>query len=253
MVFMWGGVVTGFAQTKVAKPKIITQPRAVTADFGHSVEFSVQFTSTVSATCQWRRNKTPIPGATGSSYVIGTVLSGDEGKYDVVVTNSAGSSTSKAVTLSVILAPASLPVDAVLYGDFQIRIFGETVQSDGAYVVTGTSTLQDPESPSDTYTFTYKRLPKNKATLVIMGSFYDSELGGYITSVENYSMTFTGVSSGGHVQATATVRGTLRPPPGYSPSKVGFSGKGTLSFAGLDLGNYASSSGSGIVAAPPSQ
>jgi hypothetical protein len=243
MFFASCGLSEGFAQTRVAKPKVTLQPLAASVDFGHSVEFSVGFNSTVPATCQWRRNKVSIPDATGSSYVITTVFPEDAGKYDVVITNSAGATTSKSATLTVNLAPASLPLDAVIYGDFQLTAFGETVQSVGSFLVTGTNTLQDPEAPSDTYTFTYTRLPKNKAKLVIYGSSYDSELGGYITSVENYTATFTGITADGVVHATATGRGSFSPPPGYRPSKVGFSARGTVDIEGLDLGNYVPSSG----------
>lgn len=240
MMFVCG---EALAQTKVAKPKITRQPVSTTVDFGHTAVFSVNVSSPAPTTFQWRRNKLPIPDATDSSYEITTVFPEDAGKYDVVVTNAAGTAISKAATLVVNLAPASLPVDAVIYGDMRIRVFGQTEDSDGAFVVTGETTLKDPESPHDIYTFTYTRLPKNKATLVIRGSAFDSSLGGNITSVETYTLTFTGVSIDGERLATVSGKGTLVPPAGYRPAKVGFTASGTMSIEGTDLGGFTPSDG----------
>ena len=52
-------------------------------------------------TYQWKKNGTAISGATGSSYKINSVKSGDAGSYTVTVSNSAGSVTSSAAVLSV--------------------------------------------------------------------------------------------------------------------------------------------------------
>ena len=86
-------------------PTITTQPTSQTVAAGASVTFSVVATGTPSPTYQWKKNGANIAGATGSSYTIPAVISTDAGSYTVVVTNSQGTLTSSAATLSVLYAP----------------------------------------------------------------------------------------------------------------------------------------------------
>lgn len=228
VIFSLAGVSATFAASKPPKAKITQQPVAGTVEFGQSVELHVIYSSTTTATCQWRHNGVPLAGATDTSYVIDTVLPEDAGKYDVVITNAAGATTSRTVVLAVNIAPVSLPSDTELYGNFTMLVMGESVSSDGSYLVTGATTLQDPEAPTDSYTFAYTRQPNNKARLVINGHFYDSDLGDYITSQETYTLTFTGVSSEGELLATASAKGVFVPPAGYRPSRLSFTAQGTI-------------------------
>lgn len=249
MLLVFGGVPEVLAQAKVPKVKITGQPASVVAELGQAVVFSVSYTSTTAVTFQWRLNKRPLQGETSSTLVIDQAMPGIAGKYDVVITNGAGATASKAATLTVNLAPSSLSLDDIIQGSFTLKVAGETFDSDGAFIVTGTNTLQDPEAPSDTYTFTYKRLPKNKATLVINGRFYDSELGGYITSVETHSLTFAGVVPDGRLVANDSLKGYLLPPIGYQQKKLNFTGKGVLAVETEDSADlaYSSSAGGSLV------
>lgn len=242
-IFCFGGVSETFAQAKPTKPKITRHPASATLQFGQSVTFSVQHNAGPGVTYQWRRNKRPLPDADESSYTIATVFVEDAGKYDVVVTNSRGATASKAATLTVNLAPASLPLDAVLYGEFIIRAYGETIESDGAYVVSGPGALIDPENPSDAYRYTYSRLPRNKAKFTINGRYFDSDLGAYVTSKESYSLVFTGVAPNGELIAAVTAKGTLTAPPGYKPAKINFTARGTISIEGAELYNFVPNTG----------
>ena len=225
MLFALTGVSAVMAAPKPVKAKITRQPVASAVDLGQSVTLQVLFSSPTPATCQWRRNQVPLPDATDSTYVIDTVLPEDAGSYDVLITNAAGVTASKPVVLTVNLAPASLPVDAVIHGDFTIKIPGESVSSDGAFLVTGAKTLQDPEAPDDSYTFTYARQPKNKASLVISGSFYDEDLGANVSVKETLSLTFTGVSDDGELQANVTGKGVFTLSGGKT---VNFTTTGTI-------------------------
>lgn len=80
----------------VGLPQIISQPESQSVSEGNAVTFSV-----ATNTYQWYRNGEAIPGATQSAYRIGTALGVDSGSYHVVVSNSAGSVTSRIATLSV--------------------------------------------------------------------------------------------------------------------------------------------------------
>lgn len=228
LVFALGGVADGFAAPKPTKARVTRPPVARTAELGQRVEFTVTFSSTTEARLQWRRNRVPLTGATGASYVINTVLPADAGQYDVVITNGAGAVISRAAVLTVNLAPPSLPLNGVLYGEFTFRIGREYVTSDGAYVVTGATTLQDPEAPADTYTYKYTRLPKNRAVLVITGRFFDPDFGRYISGVETHTLTFTGMGADGELVAKSAVRGTITLPAGYRPARIAYTGTGRM-------------------------
>lgn len=90
--------VTGVAATA---PSITTQPLSQTANVGGAVSFTVAATGTSPLSYQWRKDGTAISGATGASYTIASVASGDAGSYSVLVSNSAGSVTSSSASLTV--------------------------------------------------------------------------------------------------------------------------------------------------------
>lgn len=107
-----GGRLNAFAALSIpsSPPVITTQPLSQTVTAGSSVTFTVAATGDPAPTFQWKRNGTNINGATGSSYTIASPAASDAGSYTVVATNSAGSATSNAAVLSVIVTPS----DAVI-------------------------------------------------------------------------------------------------------------------------------------------
>jgi hypothetical protein len=92
-------VITGGATT--VAPAFTTQPQSQTVTAGGSVTFTAQATGTPAPTFQWTRNGTVLPGATSASLTLSSVQTGDAGSYAVVATNSAGTATSAAATLTV--------------------------------------------------------------------------------------------------------------------------------------------------------
>ena len=95
-----GGLAVG-KETVNVKPTITTQPKSQTVNVGSSVTFSVTATGTEPLSYQWKKNGSDISGATVSTYKISSVTTGDAGSYTVTVSNSAGSVTSSAATLTV--------------------------------------------------------------------------------------------------------------------------------------------------------
>ncbi|MBO7107403.1 MAG: immunoglobulin domain-containing protein, partial [Verrucomicrobia bacterium] len=87
--------------TVVVKPSIETQPRSQTVTEGSSVTFSVTASGSTPLNYQWKKNGTAISGATSASYTIKSATTSDAGSYTVTVSNSAGSVTSSAATLTV--------------------------------------------------------------------------------------------------------------------------------------------------------
>lgn len=81
-------------------PTITTHPASQSVALGGTVTFSVTASGTTPFTYQWRKNEQPINAATSSTLTLSNVQSTDAGNYDVIVTNSVGSVTSNAATLT---------------------------------------------------------------------------------------------------------------------------------------------------------
>ena len=90
----------------ILPPTIITQPSASTAAISQSVSFSV-VAGSAALSYQWKKDGVAINGATAATYTIASAAPTAAGSYTVTVTNSAGSVTSTAVTLTVIAAATS--------------------------------------------------------------------------------------------------------------------------------------------------
>ena len=106
-------------------PVITSQPQSQTTTLAQSVTFSVTTgPSSATPTYQWRKTGTPISGATNSSLVINSVQPESAAAYDVVVSNSAGSTTSSAASLSLskILATLSLANLAQTYSGSPLAV-----------------------------------------------------------------------------------------------------------------------------------
>ncbi len=89
-------------------PSITTQPSSVTITAGQTATFSVTATGTAPLSYQWSQNGSAISGATSSSYTTPTETTSASGaQFTVVVSNSAGSATSNAATLTVNPAPVA--------------------------------------------------------------------------------------------------------------------------------------------------
>ena len=103
-----GGSVTGNAATLTvnAPPSITAQPANQTVNVGQTATFSITATGTGTLTYQWKKGGTAIGGANSASYTTPATASSDNGtQFTVTVTNSFGSVTSNAATLTVNVPP----------------------------------------------------------------------------------------------------------------------------------------------------
>lgn len=98
-------------------PSIVVEPSDQEAVFGRSVDFHVVATGTAPLTYQWRRDGAPIlpdpprvVGVNTPDLSLQVWSYGDEGVYDVVVTNPNGSATSRGAGLTVPLGGVVGPV-----------------------------------------------------------------------------------------------------------------------------------------------
>ncbi len=98
----------GGGGTQPIPPSIATQPTDLTVNAGQAASFSVVASGTTPLSYQWQRGTTAISGATTSSYSIAAAVAADNNAtFSVVVTNSAGSVTSRTATLTVNPGPVS--------------------------------------------------------------------------------------------------------------------------------------------------
>lgn len=102
-------------------PSITQHPASQTITAGQPVTFTVAASGTQPLSFQWQKNGVNITGATSSSYTISSVQSSHAGQYRAVVTNSYGTATSNAATLTVTAynappaASISMPLNNSLY------------------------------------------------------------------------------------------------------------------------------------------
>ena len=92
----------------VAAPAITTQPASQTVTPGQTATFAVTATGTAPLSYQWQKNGANIAGATSASYTTPATATSDSGStFVAVVSNSVGTATSNAATLTVNPAPVA--------------------------------------------------------------------------------------------------------------------------------------------------
>jgi hypothetical protein len=105
----------GTGGSNATAPTIATEPTNQTVLAGQTATFSVTAAGTMPLTYQWQKGTTAISGATSANYTTpATTTSGNGTKFSVVVSNSVGSATSNAVTLTV-SASAPATTDVLTY------------------------------------------------------------------------------------------------------------------------------------------
>ena len=93
------------SQAAAVAPSITTQPASQTVAAGQIATFSVIAAGTAPLTYQWQRGGANISGATSPSYSTAATTSADNGaSFLVILSNSTGSVTSNAATLTVTAA-----------------------------------------------------------------------------------------------------------------------------------------------------
>jgi hypothetical protein len=101
-------------------PAITTQPAAQSVMVGQTATFSVVASGTAPFSYQWQKGTAAIAGATSASYITpSTTLADSLSKFQVVVSNSAGSATSNQAVLTV--NPVGGTTDVLTYHNDNAR------------------------------------------------------------------------------------------------------------------------------------
>ena len=127
--------------TTLTAPSVTTQPASRTVTVGQTATFMVAVTGTAPLTYQWRKNNTAISGATSSTYITPATTSADNlAQFTVAIGNGAGSTTSKAATLTVNGATSVLKSSATSLSFGTVTVSSSNTQN-VTLTNTGTSTV----------------------------------------------------------------------------------------------------------------
>jgi len=141
------GTVTSTAATLTVSPApvaptITTPPTNQTVTAGQTATFAVVAAGTAPLSYQWQKNGANIAGATAASYTTPATTISDSGStFRVVVTNTAGTVTSSAATLTVNPAPAPAIQLSSSTVNFANGVVGTSLSQPLIITNTGTATL----------------------------------------------------------------------------------------------------------------
>ncbi|MCB1123052.1 MAG: hypothetical protein KJT03_15965, partial [Verrucomicrobiae bacterium] len=132
----------------VASLDILGDPQSLTLDLGETATFQVFTFGTTAVSYQWRKDGVEIPGANSDILELTNIDDGDDGYYDVVVSNESGQLISQAARLMTISIPKfvaqpeaqnilvgdelTLSVEAIGLGDLTYQWFFEGEEIAGA-------------------------------------------------------------------------------------------------------------------------
>ena len=92
-----------------APSSFLSQPQGQSVTVGTAVSFTADVVAVPSATYQWYRDNSAIPGATAGSYPVAAAGGADWGLYKVIATSAGVSVASNSVSLTPVGAPISNP------------------------------------------------------------------------------------------------------------------------------------------------
>ena len=126
--------------TSPVAPSMATQPASATVTAGANTSFSAAANGTSPLTYQWLKNGATISGATNATLMLNGVQISDAASYAVRVTNSAGSITSAAATLTVIPSTVveTKPAARVINLAVRARVGGDAGTPTTGFVIGGT-------------------------------------------------------------------------------------------------------------------
>ncbi len=125
----------------LGKPVFLSQPAAqVTARVGDTVSFSASAYGVAPLTFQWQFDGMPLPGATGTTLVLGNVQFAQAGTYALAASNPAGQGLSEAASLTVVYPPAGTPAPDFDAGPGLQSVTCLGRQTDGRILIGGTFT-----------------------------------------------------------------------------------------------------------------
>jgi hypothetical protein len=190
-----GGVTSAavFVRVLPAAPLIVSNPVPVVVGASSNATFSVQAIGSQSLSYQWFFNGAPIDGATSTQCFLTGVQTNNAGSYHVVVSNSIGTATSTAATLTVLsVAPY-----------FTVNPVGATLVAGSSRTFTGQANGSQPISYQ--WQLNGTNLPGATATSLALTGLTIADSGAYTLLAANIA----GVSTSAVAQLTIYQNATL--------------------------------------------
>jgi hypothetical protein len=174
---------------------MVTVSPSNTVYAGTTVIFDLTTTGAPPFQYQWRSNLVNIPGATNSALVLANAATSDSGSYDLVISNSFGSSNSPSITLTV--NPPAAPTFATEPTPPASTNYVEGLTTFSAMVV---------GSPPITLQWQHQgiNIPGATATQLALANLSTNDAGSYTLLASN--------AFGANLSTVATL--TVLPPPG---------------------------------------
>ncbi|HVS88295.1 MAG TPA: choice-of-anchor D domain-containing protein [Candidatus Acidoferrum sp.] len=271
------GTVTSAAATLTVNspPTITTPPANQTVTAGQTATFTVVAGGTAPLSYQWQKNGANIAGASSASYTTPATTTSDSGStFDVVVSNTVGTVTSAAATLTVNAAPTpGIQVSSTSL-NFGNAVVGSTSSQVLIITNTGTATLSITQVTESGSAFTVSgfSLPLNvnagqQTTIAV--AFLPTSVGsasGSISIVSNAPTSPTSVGlSGTGIAATLTLNisptslsfGSITTGTSSAPQTVTITNTGnsnvTISQISVSGAGYSITGGGAPVTLSPSQ
>lgn len=243
--------------TPAASPPVIrTHPGSRTVTIGSSSNYlSVQLSTSMTVTYQWRKDGVAIPGATSSSYSLGAISAATAGRYSVVVSNASGSTTSYDAVVTVtnsLTGPGftTQPQNVSVYAGGNVTFTANAVGS-------GTVTYQWRKNSVDIPGATGATLGITSVPMTAAGSYsvLATDVNGstlsstaFLSVINSTAPTIsrqpvsTTAFAGANVTFTATATGTPSPGLQWLKNDAPISGanSGTLTLSNVQAGDAAS-------------
>jgi hypothetical protein len=145
---------------------------------GNTITLGVTATGMAPLTYQWRKNGTPISGATSATYVISGASSSHGGTYTCVVSNPWGTVTSAGISVSV-SDPAPEPPSVYVTGAGTFPVGTAVtvtahVSGDGSITITWITGPTGPYPMGSVYTFSTPLVPGSFSVTCVVESEYGS-------------------------------------------------------------------------------
>ncbi len=211
-------------------PTITTPPANQTVTAGQTASFTVVAGGTAPLSFQWQKNGASIAGATSASYTTAATTTSDSGStFRAVVSNTVGTVTSAAATLTVNATSGktysiSGAITPAAGGS------GATLTLSGA--ATGTTTANN----TGNYSFTGLANGRYAITPDRTGYTFSPSAEGVTVSGANVTgINFTATAQVGQ---TYSISGTITPVAGGSGATVSLSGTGSATTTTNSAGNY---------------
>ncbi len=225
-----------------APPTISTQPASQTITAGKTATFTVVAGGTAPLGYQWQKNGANFAGATSASYTTLATTTADSGStFAVVVTNTAGTVTSAAATLTVNPAPVTPTITTQPAN--QTVTAGQTATFTVVAGGTAPLTYQWQKNGTNFAGATSASYTTLATTTVDSGSTFAVVVTNTAGTVNSAAATLTVQTN-----STFSISGTITPAAGGSGATVTLSGaanatttangSGNYSFTGLANGSY---------------